>query len=99
MFLPNNMEKDFTHSLNILENLRKANLSPSSIEIVISSLQVREENSISILNKGQAEKHVRSEFENFVRYTVSEMPKSDYYQELYPRLLIPYKNGKIIYSN
>ena len=93
------MEKDFTHSLNILENLRKANLSPSSIEIVISSLQVREENSISILNKGQAEKLVRSEFENFVCYTVSEMPKSDYYQELYPRSLIPYKNGKIIYSN
>ena len=93
------MEKDFTHSLNILENLIKANLSPSSIEIVISSLQVREGSSISILNKGHAEKYIRSGFENFVRYTVSEMPKSDYYQELYPRALIPYNLGKIIYGN
>ena len=77
-----------------MENLRKANLSPSSIEIVISGLQIREESSISILNKVQAEKYVRSGVENFVRYTVPEMPKSDYYQELYSRLLIPYNPVK-----
>jgi len=37
------MERDFRHTLNILENLRSANLGPSSIETVISGLQIGEQ--------------------------------------------------------
>jgi hypothetical protein len=41
---------DFKHSLDLLQTLRHANLSSSSIDTVIKSLPVKEKRSIAILN-------------------------------------------------
>lgn len=96
------MENDFTHALRILQTLREAKLKHSTIESIVHSSQLNEQDKsvISILNSGQARKTQKFPDANLKTYFCYKTPSEDYRKEFDPSSLVPYtaQIGNISYS-
>jgi hypothetical protein len=90
-----NMEKDFTHTLKLLQTLREAGLKPSTIDSIVINSQLNDpdKKTISILN-GHPTSKIGIEGHILGTYFPYKAVSGDYRQEFNPSYLMSYTPQK-----
>ena len=89
------MERDFTHTLNLLQTLREASIKPSTIESVIGNMPLSEleKKTMFILNRGQSSTPKFSD-SRVVDYVCYKTASDDHKAEYIPHELVFYRVQK-----